>query len=84
MSPFIDEHYFGGPKAFYKYLLEKGLLRDTCRVCGGKVTFYFIKGQNFPRTYCPTCKRDVESCRNDSIFGLHDIKHIPAFMFLMM
>ena len=83
MSPFIDEHYFGGNKAFYKDLLDKGLLRDTCRVCRSKVTLYFIKGQIFQRTYCPTCKKDVESCRKDSIFGMHDIKHIPAFMFLM-
>ena len=47
----IDEHYFGGREVFYNDLLNKGLLRQMCLLCKKtKVSLYFIKSQNFPRT----------------------------------
>ena len=84
MSPFIEEHYYGGAKAFYNKLLEKGLLNPTCQRCGiGKVTLFFGSKEKSPRTYCKKCKAEVPSCRNGTIFDLYDIRHIPAFMFMM-
>ena len=84
MSPLIDEHYFGGKEVFYNDLLDKGLLQRTCQRCrSSPVKLFFCEKQNFPRTYCPSCSMEVASCRNGTIFQLHDIKRVPAFMFLM-
>ena len=84
MSPLIEEHYFGGRKVFYPELLEQGLLNQRCQKCRkGRVSLFFDDKQVFPRTYCPKCKEEVPSCRNGTIFGMHGIRRILAFMFLL-
>ena len=84
MSPLIEEHYFGGREVFYNDLLNRGLLNPICQRCRkGLVTLFFDNQQTFPRSYCPECKDEVASCRHGTIFDIHGIRRIPAFMFLV-
>ena len=72
-----------GDKALFDRLFELGLLDPLCKRCRTKVNLKFVKGRFFPRTYCPNCHAEVESCRNGSIFDVENIENIPAFLFVL-
>ena len=67
----------------FKRLFELRLLDPVCKECKiGIVSIKLEKGRNFPRTKCPNCNHEVESCRNGSIFDVKDVLYIPAFLFV--
>ena len=83
MDPRFLEHLYGGRKGCVKRLFDLGLLDPLCKRCKKEVTLKFVAKRFFPKTYCPECHHEVESCRNGSIFDAENILFIPAFLFIL-
>ena len=79
----ITADYFGGRELFYSHLWDNGLFNTQCPKCHKRTTKLMFCKEEFPRTYCTTCSRQVPSCNNGSFFQKESIKNIPLFFFVL-
>ena len=78
----ISKEYFGGKEAFYRALMDVGLIAKSCQCSSTDLTLYFERGKNFPRAYCKGCGKRSLSLNNGSVFQTYGIADIPAFIFV--
>ena len=79
----ITAHYFGGPQAFYDSLMAAGFFNRSCSICHKRTIRFLYGTEQFPRTYCNSCHKVVQSCNRGSFFEVNGIKDIPAFFFIL-